>query len=296
MTTAILSYIDPASFDPNATAPFEKPWNKVDGPGKSYGVVNVQQQLLNLRHQTSAFSINISGFGTCHAPSALEDFNDEQQIRTLYYNEVESLLRKHLDGVKKVVIFDHTIRKRATQSPRQPVQLVHIDQTPAAAEARVLRHTPAEQSAQLLKGRFQIVNVWRPIQHVALDTPLAVLDWRTTAPTDLVKVDLLYPQHSENQPDVLPVVEESSSPVGYDVRGEQYVVSPNKDHQFYYVKEMTPDEVLLVKCFDSRSDFMTGEENCIAHGTGHTAFTDPQTPDGAPLRQSIEVRCLVFYD
>jgi hypothetical protein len=28
----------------------------------------------------------------------------------------------------------------------------------------------------------------------------------------------------------------------------------------------------------------------------HTGFEDPQTPSNAPLRQSIELRALVFYD
>lgn len=28
----------------------------------------------------------------------------------------------------------------------------------------------------------------------------------------------------------------------------------------------------------------------------HSAFEDPATPYGAPDRQSIEVRCIVFYD
>ncbi|KAG7106423.1 Aspirochlorine biosynthesis protein N like [Verticillium longisporum] len=71
---------------------------------------------------------------------------------------------------------------------------LHVDQTPWAAEARVRRHVegPAEAD-RLLQGRYQIINVWRPIGHPASDFPLAVVDWRTTRPDDLVKVDLLYP-------------------------------------------------------------------------------------------------------
>ncbi|CAG8123960.1 unnamed protein product [Penicillium salamii] len=58
---------------------------------------------------------------------------------------------------------------------------------------------------------------------------------------------------------------------------------------------MTPEEVMLIKCFDSRSHAMTDGETSIAHGACHTAFFDPQTKTGSPGRQSIEVRCLVFY-
>ena len=76
-----------------------------------------------------------------------------------------------------MVIFDHTIRKRQNTSPRQPVQLVHVDQTPGAAAGRVGRHLSAEEFDELLKNRYQIINVWRPISHMASDYPLAVIDW-----------------------------------------------------------------------------------------------------------------------
>jgi hypothetical protein len=33
----------------------------------------------------------------------------------------------------------------------------------------------------------------------------------------------------------------------------------------------------------------------VAQFTPHTAFGDPTTPKDAPLRQSIELRALVFY-
>ena len=59
---------------------------------------------------------------------------------------------------------------------------------------------------------------------------------------------------------------------------------------------MTPDEVMLLKCFDSRGDGMPGGTKGLAVRTPHTAFIDPNTPKDAPGRQSIEVRCLVFYE
>lgn len=42
--------------------------------------------------------------------------------------------------------------------------------------------------------------------------------------------------------------------------------------------------------YDSKSDDKT------AILTPHTAFQDPTTPQDAPLRESIELRLLVFYD
>ena len=79
-------------------------------------------------------------------------------------------------------------------------------------------------------------------------------------------------------------------------RGETYAVAPSDGHKFYYMKDMTPDEAMFIKCFDSRSQGHPKGVDGLAGLTPHTAFVDPATPADAKGRQSIEVRCLVFYD
>lgn len=59
---------------------------------------------------------------------------------------------------------------------------------------------------------------------------------------------------------------------------------------------MTPDEAMFIKCFDSWGQGQPNGREGVAALTPHTAFIDPLTPEGAKGRQSIEVRCLVFYD
>lgn len=203
----------------------------------------------------------------------------------------------------QIIIFDHTIRVRDPNSPRQPVQQVHVDQTPKAAEVRVRRHA-GEEADELLKKRYQLINVWRPLGHPASDAPLAVIDWRSAKRSDLVPVDLLYPDRPAEQAqddddrgkEVRPSEETLRSTEGYTVKGETYNVHPNPEHRFYYVKDMTPDEVMFIKCFDSDSQGLSSDNKSVAGFTPHTAFTDPKTPKDALPRQSIEVRCLVFYN
>ncbi|CAG8171021.1 unnamed protein product [Penicillium olsonii] len=296
MTTAIFKYIDRASYDPHATEPFKKAWGKVDGPGRSYTLTDRERKVENLRGQETNFNTDNAGFAVLNSPSKERLFTDNAAVQAGYYAEVKELLQKKLPGVKKVAIFDHTIRRRTPGSARSPVQLVHVDQTPAAAETRVRRHLPEDEVEELLKGRYQIINVWRPIENPATDFPLAVVDWRSTTPDDFVKLDLLYPKEWQQGGEVAPDPDSVSSTDGYEVKGETYAIAPNEGHRFFYMKDMTPDEVMLLKCFDSRSHTMTDGQTDIAHGTGHTAFFDPQTPEGAPGRQSIEVRCLVFYE
>lgn len=169
-------------------------------------------------------------------------------------------------------IFDHTIRRQSPETPsggrtplRGPVQRVHIDQSYSASLSRVPHHLP-EEAERLLKGRVQIINVWRPIKTVQRD-PLAVAEAHSVPDTDLVPIGLIYPTR----------------------RGETYAVKHNSAHRWYYKKGLTPDEVLLIKCFDSKTDGR-------ARRVPHTAFEDPTSSADAPARESIEVRCLVFHE
>lgn len=65
-----------------------------------------------------------------------------------------------------------------------------------------------------------------------------------------------------------------------------FSVKHNPDHRWYYLSNQTPDEVTLIKCYDSEVD--------RARLTPHSAFLDATAPKEAPHRESIEVRALVF--
>jgi hypothetical protein len=149
--------------------------------------------------------------------------------------------------------------------PRQPATRVHVDQTELSGRNRVHEHLPQEAD-ELLKGRVQVINLWRPLRGPLLDSPLAMCDAQSVAPGDLIASDLIYPNR----------------------RGETYSVKFNPAHRWFYFPKMTGDEALLLKCYDSADD---GN----ARFAPHTAFSDPTTPADAPPRESIEVRALVFH-
>jgi len=227
----------------------------------------------NLRGRTDT-SLDKNGFQFFHHPAKHTSFENDEEIEREYYPESVELL-KQLTGASRVVFFDHTIRRRRpgvsddTPQNRQPVSGVHVDQTTESAVARVRRHLPSEDVEGLLQRRFQIVNLWRPIHHVALDWPLALCDFNSVDRSrDLVPHTLKYP----------------------DRDGETYGVKWSENHRWKYVRGMTPEEGVLIKCFDSVQD------GSIAVLTPHTAFEDPTTPPDAEKRESIELRALVFYD
>ena len=70
---------------------------------------------------------------------------------------------------------------------------------------------------------------------------------------------------------------------------ETYHISFHPDHQWYYFPDMTPDEVIVFKVFDS--DHSKG-----VPFTAHTAFDDPNTPIDARRRESVESRALVLFE
>jgi len=307
MTTGIVSFLDPASAATTSGNPsgVNKPWAKVDASGASYKNVDLSRDIRNIRGHEAELGVDVSGFAFYHAPSSEKDFKDEAAIRTGYYAEVKRLLRDKLaPGIKDIILFDHTIRRNDGESARKPVNLVHVDQTPGAAAARARRHISdqAEVERVLNSGvRYQIINVWRAIGHPATDRPLALVDYRTTVPADLVATDLLYPirpdgdDRDDHSAEEAGDREKAQDTTGYEVRGETFAVAPSDKHQFWYAKDATPDEAVLIKCFDSHAEIHGGKKGVAAY-TPHTSFDDPETPAGTPPRQSIEVRALVVYD
>jgi hypothetical protein len=214
-------------------------------------------------------TLDQSGFELVAAPTAVKDFSDADVIRNLYYPEAEDTL-KRVTGAVKVVIFDHTLRDsergQRGQPLREPVRRVHNDQTFVSGPRRVRDHLPAEEAEIRLRQRFAIINLWRPIGSPVEQLPLALCDARTIAPDDLIPSDLVYP----------------------DKVGETYSFRYNPRHSWYYYPRLTPDEALLLKIYDSRTDG-------TARLTAHTAFDDPNSPADAAPRRSIELRALVFF-
>ncbi|WP_297355954.1 CmcJ/NvfI family oxidoreductase [Paraburkholderia sp.] len=215
-----------------------------------------------------ALSLDRNGFELHRRASALSDFSDPAKIESVYYREADALL-KEATGAKRVVVFDHTLRDGRVDrhdGVREPVKYIHNDQTFVSGPRRVRDHLPRDEAEQLLKGRVAIVNLWRPIGETVQSSPLALCDSRSIALNDLVASDLVYP----------------------DKVGETYALVFNPRHRWYYFPNMTPDEYLLLKIYDSAGDG-------IARLTAHTAFDDPTSPADAPLRRSIELRALLFF-
>jgi hypothetical protein len=212
-------------------------------------------------------TVDREGFALVRRQSKLENFYDEGQVCRVYYPECERLL-SDLTGASRVMVFDHIVRNAARTNEKgikMPATAVHNDYTDSSGPQRLRDLLPTE-AAELLRHRFAIINVWRPLRGPVLDSPLGVCDARSIAPRDLVPNARIYP----------------------DRRGEIQAVKFNSAHRWYYFSEMQPEEALLLKCYDSADDGR-------ARFTAHSAFLDPTAPPGSPPRESIETRALVLF-
>ena len=199
----------------------------------------------------------------------MRDFDDASELKRVYDPEVAGLVLAKT-GASQALVFDHTVRRiggdDSSAARRAPVYVVHNDYTNGSGPQRVRDLLPAGEAEWALKRRFAIVNVWRSINGPVVDTPLAFADARTVDDADWLATDLRYPGRT----------------------GEIYRVAFNPQHRWFYVPNLQPDEILLLKTFDSAKDGR-------ARYMPHTAFADPATVPGTEKRASIESRVLVFW-
>ena len=271
--TAGVGYLSPTAERPYNymyEPPSGTPWQNCE-----YRVSRVR--IADARAMASPPSIQREGFELWDAPTSMMDFEDEDAIRACYYAEAVELARC-VTGADHAYIFDHQVRRREAGRPAltfgrkgdgsrpAAVGRVHNDYSEASGQKR-FELVDLDGDARAQVQRFAIVNIWRSIRGKIVDTPLAVCDARTISAKDLVTTDLLYPGRS----------------------GEIFLVQHSSRHQWAYFSEMDGHEALVFKQYDS-------QVNGVARFTPHSAFDLPDVPPDAPLRESIEIRCLVTYD
>jgi len=145
------------------------------------------------------------------------------------------------------------------------VRGVHVDSSPASALERAVYHCQGEADRELLLGRIQIVNAWRPLFTPLQDWPLAVCDSSSVdIEHDFIPSDSVFPHNV----------------------AETLQVFHNKAHSWWFLSDQCRDEVLLFKIFDT--------DETVARFCPHASFDWPADAHAKP-RESIEIRAMVFY-
>ncbi|MEM9073148.1 MAG: CmcJ/NvfI family oxidoreductase [Myxococcota bacterium] len=207
------------------------------------------------------------GFQLLKRPTLVRDLRDDELVKRVYLPEVERLIKDVL-GAESVVSFDATRRSDApdgSSNPdgvRRPAGQIHVDYTETSGPQRAADVLGVERVEAALRAGKAIVqvNAWRPIVGPVRRSPLAFADASSIRPGDLIATDQVFPERI----------------------GEIYHLRARADQRFGYFPNMTSDEVVLIKGWDSRTDGR-------ARFTPHSAFALPNS-DAAPARRSIEVR------
>jgi hypothetical protein len=241
------------------------------------------------------------------------DFLQHRPVVQHYYAECAALVRE-VTGAAHVFAFDHNVRSAqgkksgariaGGQEVQPPAHVVHGDYTLTSAAQRLRDLASPPRANDTLRpflpagealispalvervladsSRFAVINVWRNIADTPVAVhPLALCDAQTVDPGDLVVFEIHYT----------------------DRIGENYFARHTPRHRWYFYPAITRDEVILIKQWDSagplarsqgaRSD--ASSSDAPSTFSFHSAFVDPATPDDAPDRWSIEVRCMVIY-
>lgn len=233
----------------------------------------------DLRPAAYRFCLDEYGFEFHTRATSFRDFYDAAAVRAHYYAEVSRVL-KALLGAEEVFVFDHNVRSsvrsfRGEPGVREPVAQAHNDYTEASGPIRRSAILEGAGREDVADHDFALVNLWRPIIGPVLDNPLALCAAATVTADDLIVTDIHHfadgnvttPAHS----------------------GMIYGLRHNPAHRWFYASAMQPDEVLLLKCYDSRRDGR-------ARFMPHTGFRNPDCPAEFVPRESIEARTLVVFE
>ncbi len=234
-------------------------------------------RIRDARPAADRLGLDEHGFELHSHRSDFVDFYDPAAVRTHYYPEVEGAVRD-FTAAAAVIVFDHNVRSavraaRGEPGVREPVDQAHNDYTEQSGPERQRAVLEATNRLDLEDRHFAFVNLWRPIVGPILDTPLALCDARSVDNADLIPTDI----HHFGEDDL-----EAPRHTGH-----VYSLRHNPGHRWFFASEMQPDEVLLLKCFDSRTDGR-------ARFMPHTGFVNPACPSEFIPRESIEARTLVI--
>lgn len=208
-------------------------------------------------------SLEVEGFELREAPVRV-DFQDWEQVRAQFLEHCSNLVQA-ATGCLHARVMQVEFRDGMGKGPAGRGYYA------PAAHADVCPYV--EDVIDVPDGHhFGLFNVWRsidPEQEIEV-MPLALCDVATVAGDDIVYAD----RWRLTEP-------------------RTFLVDCRLIHDvgqcWYYFPRMTWDEALIFRQYDTR------REDANRRTTFHTAFRDPTTREGAPLRRTVEVRVLAIF-
>jgi len=239
------------------------------------------------RRTTANIGLENSGFELFRRATAVRDWFNADEVVSVYYPECTAFARE-LTGATHAFTFDHLIREPGKQTAGGGLRTggtstvtgpdkgggyvsgVHLDYSENSvwSEYLALHGIGEPRDAK----RVMVLNFWRSLADVVEGNPLAVCDARSVRAEDLLETMIFGYGHEGY----------SWHNIGVAV----YNVAFSSQHSWYYYPQMTSDEVLVFKTYESAA--------MIGKVSPHGSFENPTAPSSAPPRRSIELRVLCY--
>ena len=235
-------------------------------------VVPVEMPIVDGRAEVGSFSLDREGFQLVPHHSAITDFMDRAKTEADYPDEVAALIREVTGaffavGLGVGVRFGRKRADYVKSSDDQPARFPHADFTDETSQA-ILDQVGESVGSY---SRCALFNVWRVFSDPPQDFPLAVCDARTASPADEEPAEAILDLPGGDEP----------------FRSMTTVYRPNPANRWTYFSNMTVDEALIFKAWDS--------DKSRPQRVPHSAFANPLVGPDVPSRSSIESRVLAYF-
>lgn len=230
------------------------------------------------------------GFELQRHVSSVQDWASDSEVENTHYPEIRQLAKK-LTGCNYALVSGH-IRRNPEQaslhSDLAPITFVHSDfadsygtlikdhyQQADNALAQQELSTIGLTAATINNAtRLIIIQFWRNLGPLKMDLPIAFCDARTI-PKKSVRA--------------IPVTDYAGGGFDFETLGVEAPVSPS-EHLWHTYPEMNDEEIIVFRTYDSQ---LLGSKK--PYWTPHSAFADPDVPQGNPARSSIELRATCIF-
>jgi len=232
------------------------------------------------------------GVSLAHLESKCTNFYDPAEVERVFYPEIETLLLEFFPGATDALVYNHDVFDKDYAGDRTEDQdnknpgvnaryatLVHNDLNDNSGRVRcrelltrnlrnfgrTQNYTEAEADAKMSR-RFVSINLAKPMETVE-QFPFVLCAWPSFADQPYITNYRIYD----------------------DRVGETTRFTYRPDHEWYWFPRQQPNEVSMLKCYDSVTD------GSVSRWSFHTACIDPTVPLDAPCRKNVVVRAYVFF-
>lgn len=240
----------------------------------------------------SAESMDRLGVSLAHCESACQNFYDAHEVERVFYPEMEKLLLAFFPGATDALVYNHDVfdkdyegDRTENQADKNPgvnaayANLVHNDLNDNSGRVRCrelltknlrnfgrqVSYTETEAD-QKMSRRFMSINLAKPMETVE-QNPFVLCAWPSFADQPYITNYRVYD----------------------DRVGETTRFTHRPDHEWYWVPQQQPNEVSMLKCYDSVTD------GSVSRWSFHTAAIDHTAPQDARCRKNVVVRSFVFF-